>query len=130
MIFRGKAVLITGSSRGIGKATAKEFLASGARVASNGRTEDSVAHAIEELGGHESLVAAPGDVATAAGCETLVGAAVEALGGLDVLVNSAGVYTQTDFHISGILCSNRIVLRDYPFRFLRRGLLSRPDRIR
>ena len=95
MIFDGSAVLITGSSRGIGKATAQEFLASGAHVAINGRTEDSVAQAIEELGDHERLVAAPGDVATAAGCEALVGVAIEALGGLDVLVNSAGVYTQT-----------------------------------
>ena len=95
MVFDGSAVLITGSSRGIGKATAQEFLAGGARVAINGRTEDSVAQAIEELGGHEGLVAAPGDVATAAGCEALVAAAIEALGGLDVLVNSAGVYTQT-----------------------------------
>ena len=95
MKFQGRAVLITGSSRGIGKATAQEFLVSGARVAINGRTEDSVAQAIDELGGHERLVAAPGDVATAASCEALVGSAIEALGGLDVLVNSAGVYTQT-----------------------------------
>ena len=95
MVFDGSAVLVTGSSRGIGKATAQEFLAGGARVAINGRTEDSVAQAIEELGGHERLVGAPGDVATAAGCEAVVGASVEALGGLDVLVNSAGVFTQT-----------------------------------
>ena len=95
MVFDGSAVLITGASRGIGKATAQEFLAGGARVAINGRTEASVAHAIKELGGHERLVAAPGDVATAQGCEAVVGAAIEALGGLDVLVNSAGVYTET-----------------------------------
>ena len=95
MVFDGSAVLITGSSRGIGKATAQEFLASGARVAINGRTEASVAQAIEELGSHERLVGVPGDVATAAGCEAVVGAAIEALGGLDVLVNSAGVFTQT-----------------------------------
>ena len=95
MVFDGSAVLITGSSRGIGKATAQEFLAGGARVAINGRTEASVAQAIEELGGHERLVGAPGDVATAAGCEAVVSASIEALGGLDVLVNSAGVFTKT-----------------------------------
>jgi len=44
------------------------------------------------LGGHDRLAAAPGDVATLAGCEAVVGAALEALGGLDVLVNSAGVF--------------------------------------
>ncbi|MDH3468431.1 MAG: SDR family oxidoreductase [Gammaproteobacteria bacterium] len=95
MVFNGSAVLITGASRGIGKATAQEFLAGGARVAINGRTEASVAQAIKELGGHERLEGAPGDVATAAGCEAVVGAAVEKLGGLDVLVNNAGVFTQT-----------------------------------
>ncbi len=95
MVFDGSAVLITGSSRGIGKATAQEFLAGGARVAINGRTEASVAQAIEELGGHERLVGAPGDVATAAGCEAVVSASIEALGGLDVLVNSAGIFTRT-----------------------------------
>ena len=95
MVFDGSAVLITGSSRGIGKATAQEFLAGGARVAINGRTEASVSQTIEELGGHERLVGAPGDVATAAGCEAVVGASIEALGGLDVLVNSAGIFAKT-----------------------------------
>jgi NAD(P)-dependent dehydrogenase (short-subunit alcohol dehydrogenase family) len=96
MTFEGKAVLVTGGSRGIGRATAQAFLAAGARVAVNGRSEASVAQAIEALGGGGNndgrLAAAPGDVATAKGCETAVRAALEALGGLDVLVNSAGVY--------------------------------------
>ncbi len=91
MDFAGKQILITGASRGIGYATAKEFLALGARVAINGRTEQSVAAAISELGGGERLVAAPGSVGTVDGCELIVKAAVDALGGLDVLINSAGV---------------------------------------
>ena len=95
MVFDGIAVLVTGSSRGIGKATAQEFLAGGVRVAINGRTEAAVEQTIEELGGHERLVGAPGDVATAAGCEAVVSSSIEALGGLDVLVNSAGVFTKT-----------------------------------
>jgi NAD(P)-dependent dehydrogenase (short-subunit alcohol dehydrogenase family) len=57
MDFAGKQVLITGASRGIGFATAKEFLARGARVAVNSRTEQSVAAAITELTpfGHSSV---------------------------------------------------------------------------
>ncbi len=91
MDFAGKQVLITGASRGIGYATAREFLALGARVAVNGRTEQSVATAITELGGGDRLVPAPGSVGTVDGCELIVRTAIEGLGGLDVLVNNAGV---------------------------------------
>jgi NAD(P)-dependent dehydrogenase (short-subunit alcohol dehydrogenase family) len=91
MDFAGKQVLITGASRGIGYATAQEFLALGARVAVNGRTEQSVAAAISELDGGDRLIAAPGSVGTVDGCEAIVKAAIEGLGGLDVLVNNAGV---------------------------------------
>ena len=98
MDFTDKRILITGSSRGVGKAAAKLFLGHGARVAINGRTEESVAKAITELGG-DNLVAAPGDVASKAGCDAVVGQALDGLrglGGLDVLVNSAGVYRTGD----------------------------------
>ncbi len=91
MDFAGKQVLITGASRGIGFATAKEFLARGARVAVNGRTQQSVAAAITELGGGDHLVAAPGNIGVVDGCEAAVRAAIAGLGGLDVLVNNAGV---------------------------------------
>ena len=92
MDFADKAVLITGASRGIGKAAAKVFHDGGARVAVNGTTADGVAAAIAELGGGERLAAAPGDLATAAGATAVVEAAISALGGLDVVVNNAGIY--------------------------------------
>lgn len=92
MVLAGKSALITGASRGIGMATARAFLAAGARVAVNGRSDGSVAAAIAALGGGGRLAAAPGDVATVAGCDAVVAAALRAFGGLDILVNNAGVF--------------------------------------
>ena len=91
MDFTGKRVLVTGSSRGIGRAAAEVLHEAGAIVAINGRSAASTAEGIAALGGGARLVAAPGDVGTVAGCNAIVGAAVDAMGGLDVLVNSAGV---------------------------------------
>ncbi len=92
MQFVDKQVIVTGATRGIGYATAKAFLDAGARVAVNGRTEASVARAIESLGGGSNLIASPGDISRASVCESIVNAAVGELGGLDVLVNNAGVF--------------------------------------
>ncbi len=91
MDFTDKRVLVTGASRGIGKATAAAFLGHGAKVAVNGSSTETTARAIDELGGG-AIVAAPGDVATKAGCDAVVGAALDGLGGLDVLINYAGVF--------------------------------------
>jgi len=91
MDFTEKRVLVTGSSRGIGFAIAEAFIEAGARVAINGRTEQSVGAAIEKLGNSEETIAAPGDIGTVSGCESVVETAIEAFGGLDILVNNAGV---------------------------------------
>ena len=99
MDFTGKKVLVTGASRGIGKATARAFLDGGATVAVNGRTADSVDKAIAELGS-ERTIAAPGDLIDKAGCDAVVAAALDGLGGLDVLVNNAGVFAHTPVETS------------------------------
>lgn len=89
--LKDKRVLVTGGTRGIGRGAVEAFLESGARVAINGRTAESTTAAIAELGEGERLIAAPGDVATASGCESITKTAINELGGLDILVNSAGV---------------------------------------
>jgi len=92
MDFKDQRVLITGSTRGIGRAAASAFLEQGARVAINGRREADVERAIGELGS-DRLVAAAGDLASADACRSVVESAIRGLGGLDVLVNNAGIYS-------------------------------------
>ena len=88
--FSDKRVLVTGSTMGIGRAAAKAFHDLGAIVAINGRTPESVAKAIAELGGGTRLIAAPGDLSTTTAISAVVGELLGRWGGLDVLVNNAG----------------------------------------
>jgi 3-oxoacyl-[acyl-carrier protein] reductase len=84
--FTDKRILVTGGTRGIGRATVEAFLSKGARVAVNGSSASSVAKALAELDAGERAVAAPGDLGFVPECQRVVEAAVSALGGLDVLV--------------------------------------------
>lgn len=88
--FSDKRVLVTGSTKGIGRGAAEGFLELGARVAVNGRSAEGVTEMIREMGGGERLIPAPGDLSKVGGCEAVVTKAIEDLGGLDVLVNNAG----------------------------------------
>ena len=89
--FKDKCVLITGSTRGIGRETARAFILEGARVAINGRSRESVNETIDFLDSAGSSVPVPGDVSTVKGCESIVNTAIKNLGGLDILVNAAGI---------------------------------------
>jgi NAD(P)-dependent dehydrogenase (short-subunit alcohol dehydrogenase family) len=91
MSFTGKKVLVTGSSRGIGLATAQRFLEQGASVVINGRSDDSVAAALKSLGSQERVHGVAADMSRVEDCSRLVEQAVATLGGLDILVTAAGV---------------------------------------
>lgn len=92
----GRGVLVTGASRGIGRAVATVFAAQGDRVAVHHR--DSAREAEETIAGLDGSdhVVVQGDVADAESVAAFVAAAAEALGGIDVLVNNAGVYRLHD----------------------------------
>ncbi len=85
----GKRALVTGASRGIGRAIAEALIGSGARVAVHYHRQHGAAEAVARGGAGSCTIAA--DLSDAGACGTLVERAVAALGGLDVLVNNAGI---------------------------------------
>lgn len=87
--MQGKVVVITGASRGIGAATAREFAAAGARVALLARSGDEIAQVAADIGA--SAFARVCDVADAGDMQAALAEVVAWFGRLDVLINNAGV---------------------------------------
>ena len=92
--FTGRAVLVTGASRGIGRAIAEAFAARGARVTVHYRANRAAAEAtLRALPGGPHMLA-QADLADPASAGPLVDAVIRELGGLHVLVNNAGIFEE------------------------------------
>jgi len=87
-----KKALVTGASRGIGRATAEKFAAAGARVAIHYRQNQAAAAATLAALSGEGHFIIQADLTDPAAVQRLVDEAADRLGGLDILVNNAGVY--------------------------------------
>ena len=95
--LRGKRVLISGGSSGIGLATAERFLEEGSRVFVCGADADEVAAAVAGLAPRGEISGLACDVSAEADVARLMAESPRALGGVDVLVNNAGIARRDPF---------------------------------
>ena len=118
LAMKGKAALVTGGSRGIGRAIAERLAAEGVAVAINYTRNEQLAHevvkGITSKGG--KAVAFQADVSKPAEVRRMFSEAESALGGLDVVVANAGV------HIEKPLIENTEAEYDYVFNINTRGV--------
>jgi 3-oxoacyl-[acyl-carrier protein] reductase len=93
--LRDKVAIITGSSRGLGLATARSLAAEGCRVCICARGEDRLREAAREIagpgGGESAVLAVPADVSRLDDVQLVVERTVATFGGVDILVNNVGL---------------------------------------
>jgi 3-oxoacyl-[acyl-carrier protein] reductase len=118
-LLDGKAAIITGSARGIGRATAELFISEGAKVLINDIDGDVAEQAAGEIEGETAVFA--GDLTKPGVPDDLVAKANEAFGAVDIVVNNAGytwdgvIHKMTDEQFQAMLDIHTIV----PFRVMR-----------
>lgn len=93
MDLEGANVLVTGGSRGIGEALAREFAAAGSTVAVAARSKADLKRVAEDIGGHDFVV----DLTDDNQVDGLIGRVEAEIGPIDVLVNNAGLETHDQF---------------------------------
>ena len=124
-----KTVVITGSTRGIGRGLAENFLASGCAVVISGRQQDAVDALVRELGGRfdeDRVAGAACEITDAGQLQELWDAAARRFGTVDIWINNAGVSVPrkplhetdpldisrvVDINLGGLLLANRVALR-------------------
>ena len=99
--LKGKTALVTGGSRGVGRAIAVSLLKEGVRVMISGRNAPRLAAAREALARESGgeVHAAAADVGSDAEVKAMVEATLQALGHIDILINNAATVMPDDFHL-------------------------------
>lgn len=94
-LFRldGKVALVTGASRGLGKAMSLALAKAGADLAVNARTEAALAEVVSEIKAlGRKVIAVPGDVSNESAAQQITDAVCKQMGHIDILLNNAGVW--------------------------------------
>lgn len=107
---RGRVILVTGASRGIGKRVAERLAKLGARLVVTARSTEEIARLARDLQAHGAEVEAiPADLTNPADRERLVAATLARFGGLDALLNCAGVCSFGEFSTSSEEITRRVL---------------------
>ena len=118
-VLDGKSAIVTGSARGIGRATAELLVAQGAQVLINDLDGDVAEQAAGEIAGETAVFA--GDLTKPGAADELVQKAIDSFGKIDIIVNNAGytidapVHKMSDEHFQAMLDIHTVV----PFRVIR-----------
>jgi 3-oxoacyl-[acyl-carrier protein] reductase len=118
-VLDGKSAIVTGSARGIGRATAELLVSQGAQCLINDLDGDVAEQASSEIAGETAVYA--GDLTKPGAADELVAKAIDSFGKIDIIVNNAGytldapVHKMSDEHFQAMLDIHTVV----PFRVIR-----------